>query len=595
MMVRISTSLVDRVRARLNWEIAIYILLFVIALGMRLWDLDARVFSFDEFENVWWGGAWSLYNTHAYHHTPVTHGPFQGYSTALAFFLFGDSEFTARFVPAIFGTALVALPYFLRRQLGRWGAIIVAVLLTFSPTFLFFSRYARNDIYIVFWTLLLVVCLWRYFEERKARYLYIGAAALSLSFCTKEATYFTAGIFILFLFIASAKELVARVRNRFDLKGLPAPAEFLLIIGALVLPLFAAAVQLIPKMNFPGGFHWGEALIVILLFIVSAAIGIRWNWRRWLISFLIFYGIFTLLYTTFFTNLSGFASGIWGSLDYWIGQAGRVTQPWYYYIILMPMYEFLPLLFAFVGAIYYMIKGNLFSRFLVWWAVLSLIPYSLYGEKMPQICLYIILPAILIGGMFIGQLFQAFDWKRMRAWAVRGVTIVILLLLFPVTMYIAFQANYDMSDEPPQMLVYAAISQDLRQVMDQIEEVVEESGEGKELAITVDGSGGGLSFYWPWAWYLRDYVNVDFTDLSSVSEPPQGSVLLLKANNKDAAEPYLEEYDEGQGFQHLIWFPEEYKDFDFGWWWDYFMHRKTEGPYWTSGTEGIAFFPKSTP
>ena len=90
-------------------------------------------------------------------------------------------------------------------------------------------------------------------------------------------------------------------------------------------------------------------------------------------------------------------------------------------------------------------------------------------------------------------------------------------------------------------------------------------------------------------------MNVDFSDLSSVNELPKGSVLLLKANNKDAAEPYLEKYDEGQGFQHLIWFPEEYKDFDFGWWWDYFMHRKTEGPYWTSGTEGIAFFPKSTP
>jgi uncharacterized protein (TIGR03663 family) len=583
------------VRARLNWEIAVYIILFIVALAIRLWALDARVFSFDEFENVWWGGAWSLYHNHIYHHTPVTHGPFQGYSTALAFFLFGDSDFTARLAPALFGTALVALPYFLRRQLGRWGALIVAVLLTFSPTFLFFSRYARNDIYIVFWALLLVVCLWRYFEGRKARYLYIGAASLSLSFCTKEATYFTVAIFILFLFIVSAKELVNRARRRFDLKDLPAPAEFLLLIGTLSLPLFSAAVQLIPKVDFPAGFHWGEALIVVLLFIISAAIGIRWNWRRWLISFLIFYGIFVLLYTTFFTNIYGFASGIWGSLDYWIGQAGRVTQPWYYYIILMPIYEFLPLLFAFVGAIYYAIRGNLFSRFLVWWVLLSLIPYSFYGEKMPQISLYIVLPAILIGGMFIYRLWQAFDWKGARAWAIRGITIIALLLLFPATVYIAFQVSYDNSGEPPQMLVYAGISQDLQPIMAQIEEVAGESGEGKELAITVDGSGGGLSFYWPWAWYLRDYTNVEFPDLSSVSEPPQGSVLLIKAKNKEAAELYLEKYDEGQEFQHLIWFPEEYKDFDLGWWWNYFLHRKTEGPYWTSGTEGIAYFPESIP
>jgi len=43
----------------------------------------------------------------------------------------------------------------------------------------------------------------------------------------------------------------------------------------------------------------------------------------------------------------------------------------------------------------------------------------------------------------------------------------------------------------------------------------------------------------------------------------------------------------------LLWFPEEYRDFSMGWWWGYFLHRETLGPYWTS--EGIGYFLKSAP
>ena len=58
-----------------------------------------------------------------------------------------------------------------------------------------------------------------------------------------------------------------------------------------------------------------------------------------------------LLSTTFFTNMDGrlkpdgFFSVIWGSLDYWISQQDvrRGNQPDYYYFITIPVYEFLPL------------------------------------------------------------------------------------------------------------------------------------------------------------------------------------------------------------------------------------------------------------
>ncbi|KPJ54268.1 MAG: hypothetical protein AMJ37_00720 [Dehalococcoidia bacterium DG_18] len=576
-------SLVSRGRARMNWEIALYALLIVIALVMRLWELGARAIHYDEVLHLVY--SWNFAQGQGYSHDPMMHGPFQFHGNALIFFLFGDSDFTARLLPVIFGTALVALPFFLRRYLGRWGSLAVATLLAFSPLLLYYSRYARNDIYSAFWSLLLVVCMWRYFEERKARYLYIGAAALSLSFCTKEISYITVGIVALFLIVVAAKELVSRVRKRFDLKDLSPPAEYLILIGTLSLPLFAAFIQLIPGVELPDGLHWAKVLAVALLVIVSMIIGILWNWRRWLTSALIFYGIFTLLYTTFFTNLSGFGSGIWGSVDYWLDVRAepRIIQPGFYYPIILATYEFLPLLFASIGAIYYTIKGNLFSRFLVYWAILSLILFCFSWENPPWLSLHIALPVILLSGMFIGRLFQGFDWRGAKAWAIRGVTVLALLLLFPFSFHVACQESYQKGDEPPQMLLYAGMSSDMPRIMDQIEELARETGEGKEIAITLD-----WDLYWLWHWYFRDYKNVDYS-----IDQPKGSVLILSTDHEPADESYLEKYGEGERIKQLIWFPEEYRDFDLGWWWGYFLHRETLGPYWT--TEGVVYFPKSSP
>jgi uncharacterized protein (TIGR03663 family) len=575
-------SLVSRWRACMKWEVALYCLLFVVAFVMRLWDVGTRAFHYDEVLHTYY--SWTFAQGNGYVHDPMMHGPFQFHGNALIFLILGDSDFTARLLPAIFGTALVAIPFLLRRQLGRWGSIAVASLLAFSPLFLYYSRYARNDIYSAFWSLLLVVCMWRYFAEKKARYLYIGSAALSLSFCTKEVSYITVVIFALFLLIITAKELTTRIRKGFDLKDLSAPAEYLILLGTLSLPLFAAFIQLIPGVDLGADLSNVWAIVLVIsLFAIAAAIGIRWNPRRWLISALIFYGIFILLYTTFFTNLSGFASSLWGSVDYWIQQqdVARGGQPWFYYIMLLPMYEFLPLLFAAIGAVYYTIKGTTFSRFLVYWAAISLILYSFAGEKMPWLSLHVALPVILIGGMFIGQLLHGFEWPKTRVWALRGVTVLALLLLFSFSVHIAFQESYQRSDEPPQMLLYAGMSSDMPRIMGHIEELAEETGEGKDIAITLD-----WDLYWHWRWYLRDYPNIDYS-----IDQPQGSVLIVLAGHEPADESSLQQYGEGERINMLIWFPEEYRDFDLGWWWGYFLHRETLDPYWN--TQGIVYFPKS--
>ena len=134
-----------------HWETAAYALLIVVAAAMRFWDLGGRAIGYDESLHLYY--SYRLAEGFGFQHNPLSHGPFLYHGTAAAFFLFGDSEYTGRLLNAIFGTALVVLPFFLRSHLGRAGALATAALLAFSPMMLFYSRYSRNDIFMSVWTL----------------------------------------------------------------------------------------------------------------------------------------------------------------------------------------------------------------------------------------------------------------------------------------------------------------------------------------------------------------------------------------------------------------------------------------------------------
>ena len=195
-----------------HWEVAAYALLILVAASMRFWDLGARAIGYDESLHLYY--SFRLAEGLGYQHNPLSHGPLQYHGIAAMFFLFGDSEFTARLPAAIFGTVLVGLPYFFRSHLGRAGALVTAVLLAFSPMMLFYSRYARNDIFMAVWTLGLIILLWRYMVEGKPRYLYLSALTLAMAFATKETTFFVVGILGSYLLIVAAKDWVPWLLRR---------------------------------------------------------------------------------------------------------------------------------------------------------------------------------------------------------------------------------------------------------------------------------------------------------------------------------------------------------------------------------------------
>lgn len=412
-----------------RWEALLYGGLLAVALVMRLWGLGERALHHDESLHAVY--SWYLATGRGYRHDPMMHGPFQFHANALLFFLFGDTDFTARLLYVLFGTVLVGLPWLLRRQLGMAGALCAGALLAFSPTLFYFSRFARNDILMAVWTTLLMVCTWRYLEQGRPLYLYLFSALLALAFATNETAYFVALLLGGFLATMALRDVRDWALGRKGLRQIGPAGTLLLVLVSLTLPLWSALVALLPGLapslanpdpsrglvGMPMGGGWYVATVLLAAaFGASVAIGLFWNGRRWLACALIFYAIWLTLYTTVFTNPFGVFTGAWQSLGYWIAQQGvaRGGQPWYYYFVVGWTYEFLPFLLA-VAALVTLWRAASFTRFLAYWVIGSFILYTWASEKMPWIMVNLAFPLALLGGQTLGGLVEAVPWRR--AWA----------------------------------------------------------------------------------------------------------------------------------------------------------------------------------
>ncbi len=313
---------------------------------------------------------------------------------------------------------------------------------------------------------------------------------------------FRAGEIVLFLLavVFAAFAIYILLRN-LGFKSIRSQRSFDLIVllGTLVLPLLAAfPVKMLgwDPLDYStiGAIRTG--VVALILFAISVAIGVWWNPRRWLINAAIFWGIFIVFYTTFFTNNVGFFTGLVGALGYWLSQqqVERGSQPLYYYaLIQVPIYEYLAALGTLLAA-YFGIRFNRLATvpgispaapqplpmeleapeeesaaavfdanedaepvvvtepaeaptfaasprvptlaLLLFWSVLSLIAYSFAGERMPWLTVHIALPLALAAGWGIGFLVDRTEWKNLSAQ--KGLLIALLLLPVFVTSLVAF-------------------------------------------------------------------------------------------------------------------------------------------------------------
>ena len=552
-----SQSFLDRTLAsllRLDIEKILWIVLLIVALLSRTIGLGERAMSHDESLHTVY--SWQLFDGRGYQHQPMMHGPLKFILNPVMYFLFGVNDWSARILVALFGVAMVASVWMMRRWLGRTGAFLTALMYAISPALLYHSRYIRDEVMLTTLMVFLVIAMFRYLETRSTKWLVWNAVALAFAFLTMEASFIFGGLFGIFLLLAFAAQLwastwpgedagsrrltfrilvaialplmavglalvifkvklvglaalgtglvlallaviLAVVRWRSKLRAF-AELDLIVLFLTLVLPFLSAIILKalgwqISQFNNPGQITltlvWQGFAVLTLLFVVSVVIGLLWLRQRWLIAAGIFWAIELLFFTTFLTNGQGIGTGLIGSLGYWIDQQEvmRGGQPWYYFYMLVPLYEFLPLV-LFIGGLVAWIASlgrkqggqdpsgpgevatrgrgdtatrrtmfdeqiaesparrvaasdlpvpalsvqRIFEAFIVFWPLATWAVFTYVGEKMAWHTVYFAASMAPLAGWWLGKVFDGIDWaegrKRGIFWLM-GMTPLFLIAL----------------------------------------------------------------------------------------------------------------------------------------------------------------------
>ena len=474
----------------------------VVALALRLLELHAKPYHHDESLHAWF--SWRLVSGEGYQYDPVYHGPVQFYAIALANLLLGVSDYVARVPVAVVGTLAVFLPFFLRRQLGTVGALTASAALCLAPSFLYVSRFAREDIHVATVTLGMMVVLLRFFDEPRRWHPAALFGLLAVSFATKETTYiavFVAGLFL----------------------------------GVAVLGQAAQAKRA------------GGAVRDARLIRAVRSLGIdAWAWGA--STFLV---VYTLLFSTFLTHPAGLQEGLWGSIDYWLSQqpVNRGGHPWFYYLVLIPAYEWPIVILGLVGVVAVLRKPTISGAFLLWMFVGTLAVFSWASERMPWLVVHSLLPLVLLAGIGAQALWRA----RGRLAARLVIALAAVAALAAVVSSVG--VSYFRPADARELLVQVQSAEDVPRVRDELVRIQSAvtRATGEPLVLTVDNWGGTG---WPWAWYLRD-LPVGYYDMSSPENVPLGPVVLVADPNHEEMKPRLDGY-EGRKFTLRVWWVPEW-------------------------------------
>lgn len=345
-------------RAGPSVEVGLYVLLTILAVLLRLWGLGEHPLEAGEASRAY--SAWML----AQGQPPIVwDDPLAISGTALAFFLFGANDFTARLLPGLAGVGLVPLCWWLREGLGRSAALFAAAALCLSPSLCFFSRHLSGGTIAAFLGMVAAAGLVR-FSKKPEQVRFLLAIVLGLLLASGGAAISVA--LALALYGALASGIAAEWSWSWE--NLRSLAE----AAALALAVFAAAST--------AGFFYPQGLGV---------------------------------------------AGLGGWLGQFNANGGGLS--WLYPAWLMVGYEALVLICGLAGAIAWLMRLRLgqgpgLRAFFALWGVMGIVVCLLAQNRSAEMVLLLVVPLSIMAGDWIAGLLSEFSWPAVvRYWELWGL------------------------------------------------------------------------------------------------------------------------------------------------------------------------------
>ncbi len=482
----------------------IWLVIFIsAAILLRFLFLDLRPIHHDE----------SLYAKYAYYffanndagfyrYNPMLHGPFIFFFYPFAYALAGTSTLVLRVPTAILGIAFSLAPLLFRKWLPRNIIFMLIAFLSFSPLFVYYSRFLRHDYFFIASCLLMLIAQlfqkpWRY---------YLFTLGLCFCFCIKENAYLLTATLLfypLLLFFLNKlyrseitpitwRQIYILIKKNWKhLLGCLALFSFVYIYFYSAEFRYAAGVldglyrkslfywfnqHKIERIAGPFSFpfliiSWNEMPFIFMLFV--STISIIMQLPRRLKIFAICGHVFIIVASLFFTRLdcenciifSPFKLKI--ALDLW----------WLFFIIFQSLLSF-----------YLHLKKK--RRDLFFWSYLfwsTTFTYSFVGEKVPWLALY----PLLTGLIYFSQFFADFKIDKKLCYT---LTFCYITFALPMTLKTSFFQAGDKAEILSQVHTTTEFHQEMLKLK-----------KSKDRLTLAYGP-----MVWPMTWYYNDNSNFHF-------------------------------------------------------------------------------------
>jgi len=359
----------------LTLETALYMVILVIGVGLRLWNLGTYPLS--NSEAVQSLPAYQLYGG-GQPEANMLYSPLLVSLNTLVFLLIHDSTASARLITVLAGSALFLLPATLRRQLGTLTCLLASILLAISPTALFLSRTLNSEIFVALGALMIIAGFFNWTDNGRRHWLYLLAGGLAVLLTAGPMAYsilLILAVIVLFKW-GQFKELWAN--------GLNLDAED----------------DAQPK-GLPTGLKRAGIFLLVAVILLSTAATL---------------------------NLSGFSIATGLPVD-WLSRFGFTTTPesGYNAVFLLTVYEPLLVLAGLVGLAYALLTRNLLQQIFVGWFVGVLILDLMMGGRPAGSVILAVVPLAFLAAFALSDLFD--NLQERGSWGNEGIILAAGLVI----------------------------------------------------------------------------------------------------------------------------------------------------------------------
>lgn len=170
----------------------LFSLSLVIGLLLRWIMLDARPYHHDESLHGMYGRYfYDFPNSNYYKYDPMLHGPMLYNCMRFIYAMFGDSLWAARTPVAILGSIFMLMPFVFRSFFGKTATLILTAAIALSPTLIYWSRFLRNEAWVLSGMLITVYGFALAPRRLKALLVLFG---ITVQWCSKENVFVSIAI-----------------------------------------------------------------------------------------------------------------------------------------------------------------------------------------------------------------------------------------------------------------------------------------------------------------------------------------------------------------------------------------------------------------